>query len=168
MQYPPGFSRTLCMWTSQIALPSSRNLDLLCQCWPWVWDLQEGARKAGCGEKERWRCTQYCKLVTALSSHICLFIPFGSIYSCLWNRKTQKLVCPFAKDQLAKSSQAVCAARVRPAQLSCALSQHLSMFPGSLISPGNRQCSKRFSKIQSGTCVTPSLEYCPLLQRSGT
>lgn len=34
-----GFSRIYCMWTSQIAWPSSRNLNLPYKHWPFLWEF---------------------------------------------------------------------------------------------------------------------------------
>lgn len=156
----PRFSRIHCMWTSQIAWPSSRNLDLPCKHWPFVWDFQEPGRLAREGEK--WSCTWYCKLVTALSSQIGLLFPFGSIYSCLkygvktWNLK---LLCHSVKDCLAKMSKAVDLLTLSVLRRSETQSiQQLSKFnrhpevsplhcyPGSPAPFGNQQCPKIFSR----------------------
>lgn len=129
----PGSSRIHCTWTSQIAWPSSRNLDFPCKHWPFVWDFQEAGRLAREGEKgsSAW----YCELITALSSQICLLKSFGSIYSCLqYGVKTWSLNwrCHSVKDQLDEISRAadllllsvLGSSEPRTGQLLCEFNRH--------------------------------------------
>lgn len=75
---------------------------------------KEPGRLAREGRK-KWSCAWYCELVTAISSHICLLISFGNIYSCLqYGMKTWSL------------KFTVC---VQPVHPLCAFSRHPNRSP---------------------------------------